>query len=285
MKRLKFLSVVISVLFLNAGLLTSCSDDDNKDEQTAKVLVRLTDAPGDYEAVNIDVQDVLINRDATDSTEGGWESVGFVDTGIYDLLELTGGTTTLLVEGDIPAGRLEQVRLVLGDQNTVVIDGEEIALTTPSAQQSGLKLNVHEDLEGGFTYDFTLDFDVDQSIVKAGNSGKYILKPVIRVSTEISSGIITGTVAPADLDFQVLASVPVSETDTISAYTDENGVFMLYGVPEGTYPVTLTPEDTLGLSPVTVDNVIVVNGEISDMGTIDIDIDVEPEPEKSSLPQ
>ncbi|WP_247716495.1 DUF4382 domain-containing protein [Sinomicrobium weinanense] len=282
MKRFKFLSVVMSVLFLGIGLLSSCSSDDNNNsEQTAKISVRLTDAPGDYEAVYIDVQDVLVNRDASDSTEGGWESIGFVETGIYDLLELTGGTTTLLVEGDIPAGRLEQVRLVLGDQNSVVIDGEEIPLTTPSAQQSGLKLNVHADLEAGFTYDFTLDFDVDKSIVKAGASGKYILKPVIRVSTEVSSGIITGAVAPtpAELGFQVLASVPVGEMDTISAYTNENGVFMLYGVPEGTYPVTLTPQDTLGLSPITVDNVIVVNGEISDIGTINID--TEPETEES----
>ncbi|UGU17801.1 DUF4382 domain-containing protein [Sinomicrobium kalidii] len=272
MKRFKFLAVMMSVVFLGTGLFISCSnDDDSNNGQTAKVSVRLTDAPGDYEAVNIDVQDVLVNRDANDTTEGGWESIGLADAGIYDLLELTGGTTTLLVEGDIPSGRLEQIRLVLGEQNTVVIDGDTIPLTTPSAQQSGLKLNVHEDLEAGFTYDFTLDFDVDQSVVKAGASGKYNLKPVIRVSTEISSGIITGAIAPVDLGFQVLASVQISEEETISAYTDENGTFMLYGVPEGTYTVTLTADEASGLPPVTVDNVIVVNGEISDIGTIDID--------------
>ncbi|MGS2763487.1 DUF4382 domain-containing protein [Sinomicrobium sp. M5D2P9] len=266
MKHLKFLAIV---MFSGMFLITSCSDDDDNNEQTARVSVKLTDAPGDYEAVNIDVQDVQIKWENSDG-EDNWESIGPVEAKVYNLLELTGGINALLVENDIPAGKLEQMRLVLGNENSLVIDATEIPLTTPSAQQSGLKLNIHETLEAGFTYNFILDFDVEQSIVNAGTSGQFILKPVIRVSTEVSSGIITGTVSPAD--FQVLASVETGEGEIISAYTDTDGAFSLYGVPEGTYTVTLLPDSESGLSVVNIENITVTNGEISDIGTIDLDM-------------
>ena len=61
-------------------------------------------------------------------------------------------------------------------------------LTTPSAQHSGLKLNVHAELTEGITYKILLDFDAARSIVKTG-SGAYNLKPVIRTITEATSGL------------------------------------------------------------------------------------------------
>ncbi|RNL88718.1 DUF4382 domain-containing protein [Sinomicrobium pectinilyticum] len=266
MKHLRF---IIIVMFSGLLLATSCSDDDDDNKQTARVSVKLTDAPGDYEAVNIDVQDVQIKREDSDE-EGNWESIGPVEAKVYNLLELTGGINALLAENDIPSGKLEQMRLVLGNENTIVIEGTEIPLTTPSAEQSGLKLNIHETLEAGFTYNFVLDFDVEQSIVNTGAADKFILKPVIRVSTEVSSGIITGTVSPAD--FQVLASVETSEGEIISAYTDADGSFSLYGVPEGTYTVTLLPDPESGIPEVSVENVTVTKGEISDIGTVDLNM-------------
>ena len=84
------------------------------------------------------------------------------------------------------------------------------------------------------------------SIVIAGNSGNIILKPVLYASAEVSSGIIEGTITPSDVPS--IASVLVTpETDDdfiISAYTDENGSFTLWGVPEGTYEVLVTPVDS-----------------------------------------
>ena len=42
-------------------------------------------------------------------------------------------------------------------------------LTTPSAQHSGLKLNVHAELTEGITYKILLDFDAVRSVVKTGS--------------------------------------------------------------------------------------------------------------------
>lgn len=252
-----------------AVAFTSCSnDDDNLNEETASLTVRMTDAPGDYDEVNVDVQDVMIQMDATDGDEEGWTSLENVETGVYDLLKLTGGVTQLLGIAEVPAGYLGQIRLVLGDDNTVVVNGESQALSTPSAQQSGLKLQVNQELEAGEDYDFLLDFDVDQSVVSAGSSGGFILKPVIRLITQEATSI-TGSVHPFNFQSKVTAT---NSSRSLSAYTStETGDFVLHGVPAGTYKVTITPESGSGFSAKEIPNVEVSAGETVSLGDIDFD--------------
>ena len=146
----KYLNVLMCAVLTMS--LFSCSDSDDS-VQPARVSIRLVDAPGDYDNVFIDVQDVVIKY----SDDGDEErEIGTINTGVYDLLELTGGASVILADDEIPAGRISQIRLVLGDNNTVVVDGQTFPLSTPSAQQSGLKLNVNQDLEGGIFYEFIL---------------------------------------------------------------------------------------------------------------------------------
>ncbi|ESU29161.1 hypothetical protein FLJC2902T_12030 [Flavobacterium limnosediminis JC2902] len=225
----------------------------------------MTDNPGDYDEVNVEVVDVMIKSNS-DTGEGGWVSIGNINPGIYDLLELTGGISVILADNEVPSGHLGQMRLILGDENTVVKDGIIYPLRTPSAQQSGLKLQINQTLEPDFTYNFLLDFDVHNSVVvEAGNSGNYNLHPVIRVTTEVASGAIKGTVLPADVP--TLASVVVNGV-TVTAETNDIGVFQLNGIPSGTYSVTLTPDAASGLGVLVVDGVVVVNGQITDMGSL-----------------
>jgi hypothetical protein len=188
-----------------------------------------------------------------------------VESGVYNLLELTNGLDTLLATAELPAGRVSQIRLVLGDNNSVKINGEIKPLSTPSAQQSGLKLNLQADLTEGVTYTITLDFDAARSIVAKGN-GTYSLKPVIRALEAATSGAIKGTVTP-------LASTPavfaISGTDTVAtAYTDEAGKFMLRSIPAGTYTVSFNPKT--GYLPLQKENVSVTLGNITDLGTVTI---------------
>ena len=181
-----------NVLMLVIGLIAilgflSCSDDNDKLNNTSRVQLKLVDSPGDYEEVNVEIIDVLYN---SNEDEEGWTSItpdGFTPI-IVDLTELIGGNDLLLSDVIIPLGMLQQIRLVLGNNNTLVIEGETspIDLDTPSAQQSGLKLKLCTELEPGYSYTFILDWDVQKSIVKAGNSGKYILKPVIRVNADVN---------------------------------------------------------------------------------------------------
>ena len=259
----KFTGFLMAAIALTT--FASCSDDDSQNENMAKVKVHMTDAPGDYDKVLVDVIDVQIKADANATDDAGWTSLGNIRTGVYDLLSLTGGVTQLLADAVVPPGPLGQIRLVLGNNNSVVINGESQPLSTPSAQQSGLKLKVNQTLEAGKMYEFLLDFDVDQSIVTAGSSGGFILKPVIRLAAMEGTGIITGEVQPSLSQAVVRAK---NATHDISAYTDASGTFMLHGVPAGTYQVTVRSAATSGIPLFTKNNVVVTSGATLDLETI-----------------
>src|SRR5688572_26159502 len=142
--RWMYFLVSIVIVAITSFLFTACVDDDDK--QNARIEVRLTDAPGDYEEVNIDIQAVEIHTDSDE--DEGWETIDIVP-GIYNILELTNGLDTLLGSIELPPGRISQVRFVLGDNNTITVDGQTYDMDTPSAQQSGLKLNVDTVLAEG----------------------------------------------------------------------------------------------------------------------------------------
>jgi len=244
----------------------SCDDSENDGGSTAgtsRVKINMTDAPGDYDEVNIEVIGVKY-KTTTETGEDGWVDLDGVEPGVYNLLDLTGGVTVMLADDQIPSGNLGQIRLILGDDNTVVKDGVTYDLNTPSAQQSGLKLKIDQELEPNVTYNFLVDFDVHNSIVEAGNSGNYNLHPVLRVTAEAASGSIEGMVTNL---VPITASVQVGDT-VVTADTDATGHFVLHGIPAGTYTVTLNADPTLALPPVTIENVVVVNGDTTNVGSV-----------------
>jgi len=267
MRKIKLSTLGFFAMAMLSLFFTGCTNS-NDSTGTSGVAVRLSDAPGDYKEVNIDVRDIMIKSNSN-SDDQGWVSIGNIPAGgkIYNLLELTGGVSALLADKMVPSGYLGQVRLVLGDGNTVKLNDDTIkTLNTPSAQQSGLKLQVNQTLLSGATYDFLLDLDVEHSVVvQAGSSGIYNLHPVIRVSTAATSGVIKGSVTPTGI--AVSASVVVAGVPVSTPVNATTGVFQLNGIPAGTYTVTLTPDPASLYAEKTIANVVVVNGSAVDMGS------------------
>jgi len=172
---------------LALAMIAGCASEEEKDNGItgdAVLQVLLTDAPGDYQEVLIDIDSVLYKMEEADS----WESLEMVRSGIYNLLEFTGGLDTLIGETILPAGTMSQMRLVLGGQNQIMKDSAYHALDTPSAQQSGLKFQINTSLEEGKVYRLWIDFDADSSVVETGN-GQYKLKPVIRTHVEADTAV------------------------------------------------------------------------------------------------
>jgi hypothetical protein len=248
-------------LFLVAAWATACSSND---DSNAKLEVRLTDAPGDYEEVNIDIQGVEVHT-AAGGQDSGWKTLD-IKAGVHNILKLANGQDTLLGSLELPAGRVSQVRLILGSNNSIKIDGQTKSLATPSAQQSGLKLNVQADLTEGVTYKLVLDFDAARSIVSEGN-GEYSLKPVIRTLSEATSGAIKGVVNPVAATPAVFA-VGVSGDTVATAYTDATGKFLLRAIEPGTYTVKFSPKT--GYEATEKTGVVVTLGAVTDLGTVNI---------------
>ena len=258
-------------------LMFSCNSDNDSKNDTARVQLKLVDEPGDYLEVNIEIIDIQYKSSDDDES---W--VSFIPDGGYpinvDITELIAGNSLILTDEVVPVGVLKQVRLVLSDNNTLKIEGEDelIPLNTPSAQQSGLKLNLNEELEAGFVYTFVLDWNVQKSIVKAGNSGKYNLKPVIKVNAEISSGSIGGKIVQIIDD----AETPI-ENETVEVYsaddvlirdtlTDENGDFIIQGLEAGNYILKIS---RVGYLEYVSQEIVVTVGNIESAGTIILELE------------
>ncbi|MBK3516349.1 DUF4382 domain-containing protein [Carboxylicivirga marina] len=253
------MKLITGLLLCFLFVFVGCNDDD--DDKMSSIEVRLTDSPAEYEKVLIDVEEVRINASSDD--EGGWQTLSTED-GIYDLLEFTNGNDTLLAGEDLPVGQISQMRLILGDDNSLVKEGSTYPLETPSAQQSGLKFNINAELVEGVNYKIWIDFDAGRSIVEKGN-GTYSLKPVIRTFTEATSGSIKGIINPVNVRSYIAAISAAN--DTIGTFNDTiSGEFLLRGIEAGNYEVEIEPGSDYEEQE--FEGVSVILGEVTDLGTI-----------------
>jgi len=255
---MKTLSPYLFVLLI-FSLFSSCNRDKSiEPPKPTPYYVMLTDTPGPYTAVNIDLRSVEVTGN------GGGAVTLNTTPGIYNLLDLANGVDTLIATGSLSTSQVQQIRLILGPNNSVVVGGTTYPLATPSAQQSGLKLQVHQQLQPGIAYYVLLDFDANQSIVNEGN-GSYSLKPVIRTIETALSGSIQGRISPAGVATTITAT---SGGVSYSSVANANGDFVIAGLPAGTYTVSILPASPH--APVTLSNVVVTTGSVTNVGVVNI---------------
>ena len=241
------------LLLVSCFLLISCTTDEASSEN-ARLQISLVDSPAEYDQINIDVQEINVKFGVAeeaeeDEEEESWTNISDFDPQVINILDLVNGEEEVLVDREIPSGTLGEVRLVLGNNNTLVMDDESLDLKVPSGSQSGLKIKINEDLLAGVSYKLILDFDAAKSVVKAGNSGKFNLKPVIHASMEAQTGAISGAIDPIS-ESVVYA---IQGTDSVSTYTDDDGLFLIRALAAGNYNLAAISEtDTATLSDVEV---------------------------------
>jgi len=243
---------LILMLSVVAGVSTfySCNDDDSTSgsgDYTYKV--RMTDAPGPYSAVNVDIQSVVI-------VDGDGNTIALdTETGVHNLLDLTNGADMMLASRNVPDNMVSQIKIGLGTNNTVVVDGVSRPLTFSAAGGAGLTINVNQTLDADEDNEILLDFDANSSVQETGTNS-YSLVPVIRrVDTSIT-GSISGTT-----DNTSLAVVTVTSVTNVRYTTGINaaGDFKVRGLPPGSYTLTVTP--ILPLLPATQSNIVVQAGQ------------------------
>ena len=195
--KLNRFSIAACAFGLAVGLSACNKNDDDAGTGNSRMEVRLTDAPGDYAKVLIDIRSVEIHTDANaNDNSGGWSTLGNINPGVYNLLDFSNGRDTLLAASNLPAGRISQIRLILGDDNTLVLKRWNFTyIKNAKWTDFGLKVKIDADLVPDVTYVVLLDFDASKSIVAKGNGG-YNLKPVIRTITAAIAGGIRGNLTP-----------------------------------------------------------------------------------------
>ena len=255
---------VLSALLL-ALAVSGCSNN-TASPGFGTMILRMTDAPGDFQEVNLAITQVsahLGDAGADSDPTSGWHVLR-ADTINVDLLTLRNGVFTTLALAQVPAGHYTQIRLKLEPGSNVVVDGVTNPLTVPSGLQSGYKLVGSFDVPANGVLTLALDFDAARSIVLTG-SGTYLLKPTVRVMPISTAGSITGHVLPDTVSTTVYA---IQAADTIGSALTSNGDFTVSVLPAGTYSVAFHP--ATAYRDTTLANVIVAPGVTTNVGTVQL---------------
>jgi Domain of unknown function (DUF4382) len=242
---------------------------------TSSVNIFLTDDPSlVFDHVFLDIQNVEVkaeddsdlqhenenesdveNHDNRGGTGGGWISVP-IHPGVYDILQFRNGLDTLFGSTSFDASlHLKKVRITLGNNNSVVINGATSPLVVKD-NDNFIVINLDESAvainSGGLT-NFLVDIDAGRSIKQHGND--FELKAQAKVFSKEKSAGIEGTVLPGSARAIVTA---INGTDSATAKPEDSGEFKFIGLKSGTY--TLVFHATAGSFADTTVTGIIVNG-------------------------
>lgn len=284
MHRIQILASLLVALTLG---LVGCGGE-------SKVTIKLTDAPGDYKRAVVTISEVELLG------EGENNRVILLDEArTTDLITLANDTADLVKDASVPAGTYKELRFVITggfieveqeDGSTEIYasspdyaglpEGAQVAgeLQMPSYGQSGLKVKIAEPVTvEGEQKVILVDFDVAQSFGRqAGNSGRWVMSPVIKAADITFSGTVTVTLAVGEgvtlpqpftlANFQATLTNTGNSTETL-AFTDANGdgtfeAQFLYLIPgDFSADVIASEELTFATSPAHPASVSVGNGK------------------------
>lgn len=177
MKTILKITSAIAIVIMIILTPTACK----KENMMGAMTVAMTDAPAQYSEVNVDVTGLQIHHE-----NAGWMNLQ-INTGIYNLLELQNNVNVILANNvQIPIGKITQIRLILGERNSIVDSLGTYPLKVPSGSESGLKINMNQTIVANNSVFILLDFDANASVVVHGN-GSFSLKPVIKIKSVIQS--------------------------------------------------------------------------------------------------
>ncbi len=280
--------------FIICFLLSACSGGGgggDSSSSTGTLQVGLTDAAtSEYQAVYISVREVQVHRDG-----GDWQTISTPNKTI-NLLDLVNGVREALAIVTLPAGHYTQMRLVLmnkpdDDINILHVKhpyanyfidplDNPTELKVPSAFESGLKIVKGFDISPNQTTELVLDFDVSKSIVMAGSSGNWLLKPTIKMLLSTEWSIVDGSVMSGGLPVvgalvsaQVYNPAAADPKDRVivesATITDDRGLYKIFLAP-GTYNLVCYKD---GYSPAAI-SITVVSGSVShkdfSLGTVPV---------------
>lgn len=173
-----FIEILVVLIVLYGGVVGCDSASDTE----GRVQVLLTDKPLD------DVLEANVVIQRVELLDSLGEATVLLDEPMpFDLLKLRDGVTAELADIAVLPNTYSQLRMIVGDSAYVLLEDSTMEdLKIPSGESSGIKimnLPAFEINDGDDRVVIIVDFDAEDSFVKAGNSGKYIFRPVLKPLT------------------------------------------------------------------------------------------------------
>ncbi len=258
MKKFKSTGIRVSLsLVAIMATVFSCQKNYSSPATTSTtgISIHLTDDPSIiFDAVFIDIAKVEIRAedDSTgpenehhngtgDSSQAGgntgagnnggaWTALD-IRPGVYNLLNFKNGADTLLGTASFPSVQtLKKIRITLGANNSVVLNGASFPLTL---KDNVITINLDEasvNVTGNGEMNMWLDFDAGRSIKSNGN--KFELQSSIKAFSKEKAGSLEGRVTPMTANPVIYA---INGADTSTAIPEKEGEFKFIGLKPGTY--------------------------------------------------
>lgn len=280
MSSLKVLSICFSIVFL-----ISCSDGGGGSGSagTGTLALSLADnSTEEYRAVYITIKNVEVHLGGNENSPNSWQMIDLpIDPGTglpkermtVNLLELVNGVREDLGITVLETGHYTQMRLIIDSEpddtinilsqnhsyaNYLIVQSNPpnvYELKIPSGFQTGVKIVGGFDINTNQTTELILDFDACRSVVQAGNSGNWLLKPTIQIAHLEDFSTINGIVtdgSDAGIEGALVSAQIFNGGDTATkdddeliiqaaTITDLNGEYKLFVTP-GTYNLVVYAE-------------------------------------------
>jgi len=220
MKTNKIFLGMASLVVALAVFLTACTKN-GINASRGNVSVFLTDGPGDYDSVFIDITKVegKVDNDSLHKHHddhgkhdddhndqekrkdgyGEWVEINYTPA-VIDVLSLRNGVETKLGDANIAAGTVRKIRITLGSRNRVVKDSVSYPLQLKNETNNLLYVKLydnHRQRGADSSTKVWVDFDIARSIEEK-NDTTFYLRPVLRPFCNANFGEVEGVVLPLE---------------------------------------------------------------------------------------
>ncbi len=182
--QLKKIIFIVTGALCAFAVLNSCKKikdtviTPNKNLGYISSSIDCVDSLGTYQQINIDIQKVSVYF-LSDGGTPSWIDLP-TKSGIYDLLKFQNGINALIVNGARLSGVVSQIRLVLGNNNTVMVNNIVYKLSLPKGWQTDMVIGNYK-IDEYTSLGVFLHFDADKSVVQSG-ANMYDFIPIIKTS-------------------------------------------------------------------------------------------------------
>jgi Domain of unknown function (DUF4382) len=261
---LPLLALAVTVTFFSCQKdVASPGEDASLPAGQSQLQVMLTDDPSQiFDSIFIDIK--MLEVKIKDSTGAEFWDTLAINPGVYNILRFRNGLDTLLASGLIPNGEIKKIRVTLGTNNYVMLNGVTIPLNLNSSDAViTLDINGHVDRIGNRRFRIWLDFDGHGSI-RIKSNGRLELKLRLSHFCHSNSGEIEGEIKPAAALPAVVRAI--AGTDTLTAIPDRDGEFKIRGIKTATATLIITPSN--GYKDSVITNIPIRQGKDTDLGKI-----------------
>ena len=272
----------LSIFFTACQKEVSSPDNSSNPRQLA---VYLTDDPCNYDSLFVDIKFVEVKIDTSrehmdddnhgdndddgdddnrhNDSYGRWDTLR-INAGVYNILKLRNGIDTLLGTANIPVSSIRKIRITLGTNNRLVVNGVSKPLNLLAGSNKYVYIKIHkedEDDDNTTQTSLWLDFNVCESIKLI--NGQYYLKPVLKPFSKKNYGEIKGRVLPNAARAFVTAR---SGADSATSIPESDGKYKIRGLRPGTY--SLKFKGSAGYNDTTINNIQVQKNRETEVATV-----------------